>query len=242
MKFTKTLFIPIRAIPFMESSIIFHGISEKEGIVHLLVKGYKRPKSKIRGEIDILTVSEVLFYPKPTRDIHTVKEAKMQETFPEIYRDYNTMKKCLEIGNIVLKTTTKEIAKSVFSLYRGLLKEVNRRKGECENSLYYGTLAKLLHSGGVFPKLSQCVRCGSHAVKYISLRAGGPLCEKCVRDEDDKQNYSVRMARELFFLLSRDFSEISRFRASSETFELIMNMVKLHLSGEFEDEVEKDSV
>lgn len=220
----------------MDSSVIFQGITEKEGPISLLVKGYKRPKSRIGGEIDILTVSEVLYYFKSTRELQYVKEAKMLEYFPHIYRNYETMKQCLHIGKIMFKTTTKEISKSTFFLYRGLLKEVNLRKGVCLNALYYGTLAKLLHLSGVFPKLSQCVKCGTDAIKYISLRAGGPVCEKCAKFEHDKQIYTSKTARELFFLLTRDFNHISRFKAEENTYNIILNMVKLHLARE-EDEI-----
>ncbi len=226
----------------MESSVIFQGISDKEGIVSLLVKGYKRPKSKIRGEIDVLTVSEVLFYPGDTREIYPVKEAKMKQSFPEIYKNYAAMKRCLEIGRIILKTTPKDLSGSVFLLYRGLLQEVNRKNGVCENSLYFGMFAKLLHLNGVFPKLNQCVKCGSPAVKYISLKAGGPLCEKCARKEQDSITFSPGMARELFFFLTRDFSEISRFKGTRETYELLKDIVEMHLEGENKDEAKKGSL
>ena len=241
LKLLKTLFIPIRAIPFMESSIIFQGISEKIGPVSLLVKGYKRPSSKLRGEIDILSVSHVLFYPKSTREVHTVREAKMIENYPNIYKNYNTLQECLKIGKILLHTTPRVSASSFFQLYRGLLKEVNRIDGVCKRSLYFGMLVKLLHLHGVFPKLDECVRCKSKQVAYISLKARGPLCPKCAKAYDDTLPYTPKMAQELFFLLSRDFSEISRFKPSSNTEDLIRQMTEIHITMDDENEVEKGS-
>lgn len=225
----------------MESSVIFQGITEKQGPVSLLVKGYKRPKSRLRGEIDILTLSEVIFYPKPTREVHTVKEAKMKKMFYEIYKNYKTLEKCLNIGNILLKTIpNNKDASSFFALYYGLLEETNSKNGECTSSLYLGTLVKFLHLHGLFPKLNVCVKCGKPNVEYISLNAGGPLCSECAKEEKDKIKYTPQMARELFFLLTKDFSQISRFKPTKDTEDLIEKMVDIHINTE--NEVEKNII
>ncbi len=219
----------------MESSVIFQGISETLGTVSLLAKGYKRPKSKIRGEIDLFSISIVIFYPKETREVHTLQDARLVESLSGFISDYESVKKCSEIGKIILKTTTLDTSSSIFNLYAGLLYEVNSRN-RCNRELYYGTLIKIMHLYGLFPKINSCVKCGSKAIKYISPRAGGPLCNRCASEYDDIILVSAGTLKEIFFLLTREFGQIATFKMREETVNILNSLLKEHLYEEKDQE------
>ncbi len=232
----KTRFIPIKVVPFMDSSLIFQGITEEIGTISLLAKGYKRPKSKIRGEIDIFSVSHVHFYLKDTREVHTIRDARLITSFNGFIHEYESVRRCSEIGKVTLKTSTPDTAKSMFALYEGLLSVAHERR-ECNAELYYGALLKILHLQGLFPGLTTCVKCESSTVKYISPKAGGPLCEKCAGLYPDRILINKRLIKEIFFLMVRDFKDIATFTISADTIKIILLMVKEHLYENQEDSI-----
>ncbi len=224
----KTHFIPIRIIPFMDSSLIFQGITEDAGIVSLLARGYKRPKSRIRGEIDIFSVSSVHFFIKDTREVHTIRDARLVYAFHGFIENYESVKRCSDIGRIIIKITTLDIAKSIFSLYKGLLRVAHGKK-RCTEELYYGAVVKILHIAGVFPPVTRCVKCGSTSILYISPAAGGPLCEKCAVSYPDRIKVEQGLLKELFFLLVKDFESITSFKVHDKTKDIINMLMKEHL-------------
>ena len=53
--------ICLRAVDYSETSQVVHFLTRNTGIVNLLAKGTKRPKSKSGGMVDLLAEGEVLF-------------------------------------------------------------------------------------------------------------------------------------------------------------------------------------
>ncbi len=218
----------------MDSSIIFQGISEDIGAVSLLAKGYKRPKSKIRGEIDIFSVSLVQFFLKDTREVHTIRDARLIASYSGFIKDYESVRRCAELGKIIFKMATLDTAKSIFALYEGLLR-VSHKKEQCNRELYYGALLKILHLEGVLPRITTCVKCGSKTVKYISPEAGGPLCDKCAPLYSDSIKVESGVIKELFFLTVRDFESIATFKIGKKTVDIITSLTKEHLYEDQKD-------
>ena len=73
----KTLAIPLRIFPFSNTSRIAVWISPDFGRFATLAKGAMRPDSPHLGQFDLFATSEVLFYHKEGRLLHTLKECSL---------------------------------------------------------------------------------------------------------------------------------------------------------------------
>lgn len=73
----KTLAIPLRIFPFSNTSRIAVWLSPDFGRFATLAKGAMRPDSPHLGQFDLFATSEVLFYHKEGRLLHTLKECAL---------------------------------------------------------------------------------------------------------------------------------------------------------------------
>lgn len=71
----------IKTIPFQDTSLIVRMFTESHGKVTLLAKGARNLKSPYRGYLESLSLLEVQFYFKPTRDIQTLSKIETMRGF-----------------------------------------------------------------------------------------------------------------------------------------------------------------
>ncbi len=100
----KTEAIVLRAIEFKESSLIFSLFTRKEGIVSVIAKGARKPKSKFSAYLVPGQVLEVVFYHKPTRNIQTLSDTSYLLKLDRLRTD---------IEKMALTTTTMELVGQV---------------------------------------------------------------------------------------------------------------------------------
>ena len=101
---TKTESVVLRTVDYSESSLIVTLFTRKHGIIAVIAKGAKRPKSKFAALMVPGQVLEVVVYVKPTRSVQTLSEASYLLKLEQLR---------IDLDKIALATTTLELINQV---------------------------------------------------------------------------------------------------------------------------------
>lgn len=101
---TKTEAVVLRTVDYSESSLIVTLFTRKHGIIAVIAKGAKRPKSKFAALMVPGQVVEVVVYIKSTRNVQTLSEASYLLKLDELR---------IDLEKLALATTTLELINQV---------------------------------------------------------------------------------------------------------------------------------
>lgn len=101
---TKTEAVVLRTVDYSESSLIVTLFTRKHGIIAVIAKGAKRPKSKFAALMVPGQVIEVVVYIKSTRNVQTLSEASYMLKLDELR---------IDLEKLALATTTLELINQV---------------------------------------------------------------------------------------------------------------------------------
>ena len=101
---TKTEAVVLRTIDYSESSLIATLFTQKQGMIAVIAKGARKPKSKFAAFIVPGQVLEVVYYYKPTRNIQTLSDVSYLLKLDRLRTD---------IEKMALTTTTMELIRQV---------------------------------------------------------------------------------------------------------------------------------
>jgi DNA repair protein RecO (recombination protein O) len=71
----------IKTIPFQDTSLIVRLFTESQGKIAVIAKGARSLKSPFRGMLEPVSLLDVQFYYKPTRDIQTLAKIEILENY-----------------------------------------------------------------------------------------------------------------------------------------------------------------
>jgi DNA repair protein RecO (recombination protein O) len=174
----------LNTMPFKESSLIASVLTNKAGKVKLLAKGIRRPKSKICGAMEPFSFDEIIFYKREFKDIYTLSDAVVIDSFPEIRSDPYKVSGAMVLCEFYDKTLPmEETDTAVFSDFLRFLNALRKSGSQTVRELVIRHLIKAFSSSGVMPHLGDCVRChgpvgGRNGKIDFSIAAGGTVCSK----------------------------------------------------------------
>jgi DNA repair protein RecO (recombination protein O) len=174
----------LNTTPFKESSLIASVLTSKLGKVTLMAKGIRRPKSKMCGAMEPFSFDEVIFYRREFKDIYTLSDAVVIDSFPEIRSDPYKVSGALVLCEFYHKTLPMEETDTrVFSEFLRFLNSMRRAGSQAVRTVVITHLIRAFSASGVMPHLDDCVRCnrqvgGSNGKIDFSITAGGTVCSK----------------------------------------------------------------
>ena len=184
---SKTLAIPLRIFPFSNTSRIAVWLSPDFGRFATLAKGAMRPASPLLGQFDLFSTSEVLFYHKEGRLLHTLKECSLlvpRAAFRSDFRACALASYAASLFDRLLPFGPADPA--LYALYESALDAFSARSpGPAALPRFELDLLRLL---GHAPAFSHCSLCASP----VSAAPGAPpaafdprsarlLCPACLR-------------------------------------------------------------
>jgi DNA repair protein RecO (recombination protein O) len=179
------------------------------GKVKAVAKGVRRPKSKLGGNVELLTYSRLLLARGRTLDIIT--QSQTIDSFMPLKADLQRASWALYAAELVDRFTPERMASP--ALFELLLETLNRLVSEDggELTMRYFEL-HLLESAGYRPQLSHCPACNmvlSSAPRLaFSPVAGGLLCLKCRASEPEAYSLSATAIRMLCYLQDSNFEAL----------------------------------
>jgi DNA repair protein RecO (recombination protein O) len=151
---TKTEAVVLRTVDYSESSLIVTLFTRKHGVIAVIAKGAKRPKSKFSALMVPGQVLEVVIYIKSTRSVQTLSEASYMLKLDQLRIDLEKLALAtttLELINQVLHEN--EVNEVLFAFLVKFLRWINSYKNPGRIIFPYVQLRVMEHIGiGIQPE------------------------------------------------------------------------------------------
>ena len=178
--------ICLKVVDYSETSQVVHFLTRNTGIVNLLAKGTKRPKSKSGGTIDLLAEGDVLFSCKNPETLGLLMEFSETVSRTPLRRDGRRLNVSLYMIELVGKMLPEgDPHPLVFDLLHNALERLAQSDSPIEAVLGFFQWRFLRHVG-LLGELTSCVGCGAAIMEipsnteiYFSSQQGGILCPSC---------------------------------------------------------------
>ena len=173
----------LRKHDYSETSQILRLITRDTGVVSVLAKGTKKPKSSFGGALDLFYLGDARILHRPAGGLMILAGFAIRTPFPglrrELYRLYAT---CHLAELVVGMTREEEPHPELFDL---LVAGIARIEGTEANNVAPVVAAlelAILKELGFAPELSICAGCGGTLARgrpALSVRMGGTVCPDC---------------------------------------------------------------
>jgi DNA repair protein RecO (recombination protein O) len=178
----KTMGFVLKTMPFKESSLIASVLTSKYGKVRLIVKGCRRPKSKLCGAMEVFNHAEIIYYKRETKELYTMSDAVVDNYYDKIRRDKNKVNAAMVLCEFFDKTLPlEETDPDAYKHMSDYLEELADADAKTIKPLVLCYLLIVLAGAGFRPHLDNCVRC-HNPVNYnnkkvdFSISGGGVVC------------------------------------------------------------------
>ena len=179
--------ICIRTADFSETSQVVHFLTRGGGVVRLLAKGAKRPKSKTGGAIDLLSEGQLVYSTTSRESLGILMEFSETVSHSPLRRDaqrLNTALYMIELVSDMLAEADPHM--EVFDLLHNSLARMGQADAPLAAVLAYFQW-RLLRCVGLLGDMTQCVSCGCQIKLagpaaeevYFTSGQGGLLCRAC---------------------------------------------------------------
>ncbi|HMA77221.1 MAG TPA: DNA repair protein RecO [Candidatus Krumholzibacteriaceae bacterium] len=177
--------VVLRTFDFSESSLIAVLLTRENGKIRVLAKGAKRGKMRFSGSLMTGNICEIVFYYKPGRGIHILKEINCRSSFSEAGSDLKRLlifQATIEIvDRSVIEQETDERIFILVDNFFSLLPIV-----EDPWAGFFAFEVKLLKLTGLFPSVKKCQNCGKNLDGerlWINTSLGHVRCQGCARED-----------------------------------------------------------
>ena len=213
----------LKSTPFGEGALIVTLYARDSGKIRAVVRGARRPSSKMVGHLEPLNRVGLSLVSSRTGGMDTIAQAQILEGFGSLKSNLEAVSRGIYVAELVDGFGVE--GNSNPELYL-LLVDTLRFLDETPDvdlALRYFEL-RLLNCTGFMPQLYHCVEClgelslGEH---LFSPTVGGTLCRRCVPPGPRILPLSVQALKVLRFLDGTALSEIT----------------KLHVDGGLQDEL-----
>ena len=200
--------IIISEYPFEETSKIINIFTET-GIIGLIAKGAKRPRSPFFGTTTRFTYGEFNIQYKEN-NLSKLIDADVIENYTPIKKDITKISYATYITELITKVYKHDNHPSIYRLYQDSLQKINEN---LDPRIITDIVSlKLLEHLGIKPIIDKCVTCGSQTgIVTISSYLGGYLCQNCYQNEKIVNTKTIKLLR-MFYLV--DISKITKLDIS----------------------------
>jgi len=186
--------ICIRTVDYSETSQVVHFFTRGWGVVRLLAKGTKRPKSKSGGPIDLLCEGDLVFIASSRETLGTLIEFTESVSHAELRKESARLNAGLYMIELVGAMMGEgDPHPEVYDLLHNALVRLAQDDAPVPAVLAYFQW-RLLRRVGLLGDMTSCVSCGRPIAGgdrparnvYFSGAQGGLLCAACEGAETDK--------------------------------------------------------
>jgi O-succinylbenzoate synthase len=242
----KTIGFILRAIKFRESDLILTVLSRDYGKISLIAKGARRTESKFGAALDLLTLSELVFY--DAENLKLLKEASILEDYRALKGDYDRLTLALQTAHLLNQLVEEHHPdRAVFEFFKDFLEALGSLR-----DLDLAALAvklKLTRALGIAPRMSSCARCaktplpapprrgegsspfpvreGGRGVRsdeiWFSPQSGGFVCGACHQAGDTR--LPLRLAQNLKMILGLGWDKLDRLALTEDDITLAQGVL-----------------
>ncbi len=210
--------IVIGEVLYSESSKIIRVFNEDYGIVSIMAKGCRKPKSPLKEGTTSLTLADfdISYKEKGLSQLLGISNIVH---FKNIILDYKDIKKKAYAFSIVelteqiinQKNLTKKDIKEIYEIMISSILKID--EGFNPKIIFDIVLLKYLKYLGVLPCLDCCTNCGCKEIMTLSVTAGGFICSNCYDGEKIIDLKSLKLIKMLNYV---DISKIKKLDIGEE--------------------------
>jgi DNA repair protein RecO (recombination protein O) len=195
MSIRRTQAVVARTLRYSNSSKIVTLITSNHGRVTVMAKGARRPKSKYGGALEPVTLIDVVYYHRDSRDIQSLSEADIINPWINLKDDPNLWPAAACIVEVAGIQTPREdpSGHAAFDLVVKSLDSLASDRNPDINKHLWRYFIRLLKVSGYNPTLDKCVRCGGKVKGmkvFFSFSEGGVVCN-CTEHDN---RYGLRVS------------------------------------------------
>ena len=154
--------------------------SREKGLLRGVAKGARKFGNRFGSSLEPLSLVKVFYYEKEPKDLVTISQVDLIESFFELHRDFEkacTLSYFAELVEEFFPSRAKEDL--IFRLLFSVLKAIKENGDLQVLSRYFE--AWFLRINGLLPDFRRCRRCRKRLTEgaWLSHRADGAYCESC---------------------------------------------------------------
>jgi DNA repair protein RecO (recombination protein O) len=124
----RTTGLILRTRPLTESSLIVQWLTPDLGRIATAAKGARRPKSPLRGKLDLFYEADLSFARSRRSDLHTLREVTLREMHVALRQDLGWLRQASYAAALIEQTTESETAlPTIFSLMKSFLQYLSQQ-------------------------------------------------------------------------------------------------------------------
>ena len=179
----RTIAMVLRTVDVFETSLVATLFTRDRGKVAVLAKGARRLKSPLQGGLDLLGVSDIVFFAKASEALDLLAEAVPVERFTSLRRDLAALYAGYYIAELLIDLTDlHDPHPRLFDAARITLRHLGDADLRKRRIMRFELAC--LRELGLMPVLDRCAQCGAPVdvgagrVSF-GLASGGVVCARC---------------------------------------------------------------
>ena len=235
----RTEALVLKSVPVGEAGLIVTLYSRDAGKLRAVVRGARKPTSKMVGHLEPLNRVELALASARPGGIDTVTQAQMLEGFATLKADLDALSKSIYLAELVDGFGAEGSPnRGLYSLLVDTLRFLSASPG-VELVLRYFEL-HLLERSGFMPELYRCVECRAELLPgehLFSPELGGTLCLRCTPSDARIMPLSVQTLKVLRFLDTASLSDLPELRIHASLKEDLGNLLSVVLKYWLDKEI-----
>jgi len=241
MSFLKTEGIVVKEVSTGEADKIITILTRGQGRLSALVKGGRRPRSRLSAGSQVLCYGDFVLY--KGRELYSVNSCEVIEPFYEIRNDVVKLTYAAHFTDIVLELIQEnQPAPRLLSLFLNSLHMLARssRDPDLITSIFE---LRAVSISGYAPHVQACMACGAAPERYysFSFRNCGFLCDRpaCIGHDGSAVPLSAGASRAIQHIVYAPMKELFSFGLSREVLDEIARTTRRYLRERLEREFSK---
>ncbi|MEK7061641.1 MAG: DNA repair protein RecO [Patescibacteria group bacterium] len=199
-----------------EADRVFSVFTHDFGRLEVVARAIRKITSKLRGGIEIFSLSEIEFIQGKNRK--TLTDTVTIEKFSNIIKDNNKLKISYQISEVLDNFIRgQEKDKDIFILLNETFNVLNSHKLQASivQLIYYYFLWNFLSVIGYHPEIQKCIICrlklNPHSL-YFSNKEGGIICKNCLYSDIDAKTINSDIVKILRLILKKDWKVLLKLK------------------------------
>jgi DNA repair protein RecO (recombination protein O) len=175
--------IVLHGFDYRETSRIVRLATRDAGVISVIARGAKRPKSRYGHGLDLFTSGVAHLIVHPARDLHTLTGFDASRARPELARSLQRFGAAAALAELCLRFASEDALGTLHDALAGGLDDLGAVAEDAVAPRALGAAWSLVAELGFGPSLDACALChrpiaAADAVR-LGYRAGGALCRIC---------------------------------------------------------------
>lgn len=225
--------IVLHAFNYLESSRIVRLATREAGLVSVLARGARRPKSALAA-LDLFAHGVAQINMRPQRDLHTLTGFDVANSRYSLGSALPRFAAASMLGELVLRFGHEESARELFAPLAAGLDSLQHHGEDDPANVALRAAWQLVAAFGFTPTVDDCASCHTEIAPtdaaLFDMRAGGVLCRNCAASAPGRRVLPATARDAIRAWLTGDASPLSDAATRKAHRRLLREFLAEHLS------------